>query len=384
MESENNVWGKLAPKYKNKKPRKILSLDGGGIRGLITARALIKLEKIIQEHSNETRLCDYFDYIGGTSTGAIIASALSIGMSAEEVLSFYKDFGKKAFKKTSIFKRFKSLYEDGELERKMKEEFGVDRTLHPKDLENLLLIVTRNATTDSAWPISSNPIAKYNDTSRDDCNLDLPLWQIVRASTAAPVYFPEEVVELKKGRRFVFVDGGTTAYNNPAFLMYRMATLPEYGLGWDVGEKNLLVVSIGTGLLPAFGKTSDDPESNLIFDAKNTLGSVMSGAAVDQDLNCRSIGRCTFGHHMDNEIGDLIPRDAAGNRVSLDADTGKQFLYARYNFEVTREGLNSLGLHDVDVDNVNQLDSVDGMDDLERIGEAIGNQINADDFGSFL
>jgi uncharacterized protein len=52
----------------------------------------------------------------------------------------------------------------------------------------------RNVTTDSPWPVTNNPYAKYNARNRADRNLDLPLWQLVRASTAAPVYFPPEVV----------------------------------------------------------------------------------------------------------------------------------------------------------------------------------------------
>ena len=67
----------------------------------------------------------------------------------------------------------------------------------------------RNATTDSPWPISNNPYAKYNERSRLDCNLALPLWQLVRASTAAPTYFPPEVVVVGN-REFIFVDGGVT------------------------------------------------------------------------------------------------------------------------------------------------------------------------------
>src|SRR5687768_12266028 len=96
--------------------------------------------------------------------------------------------------------------------------------------------------TDSPWPVSNNPLAKYNQKyredgsrPRDDCNLDLPLWQLVRASTAAPVFFPPEVVKLGK-REFVFVDGGITMYNNPTFQAFLMATVEPYKMGWPAGE----------------------------------------------------------------------------------------------------------------------------------------------------
>ena len=85
---------------------------------------------------------------------------------------------------------------------------GKDTTLGSEHLKTLLLIVVRNATTDSPWPVSNNPNALFNDPSRADNNLAIPLWQLVRASTAAPVYFPPEVVTLGE-QRFVFVDRGT-------------------------------------------------------------------------------------------------------------------------------------------------------------------------------
>src|SRR5919112_596473 len=107
----------------------------------------------------------------------------------------------------------------------------------------------------------------FNDTTRTDCNLAIPLWQLVRASTAAPVYFPPEVVSWDPGdpaKSFVFVDGGTTAYNNPAFLLFRMAIEPAYRLGWQTGEQRLLVVSVGTGSAPAVGDNAEDPSTNVV------------------------------------------------------------------------------------------------------------------------
>ena len=382
-------WGHLTDRYATEQPRKILALDGGGIRGLMTARVLLRLETLLKDRvaggSSEFRLCQYFDYIGGTSTGAIIAAALARGMSADELLTFYEDFGKQAFTKRNIFARWKSLYENGELEKKLKEVFGADTQLYPKDLQTLLLVVTRNATTDSAWPISSNPDALYNNPNESYCNLQIPLYQIVRASTAAPVFFPPEVVKVdKSGEEYVFVDGGTTPYNNPAFLMYRMATEPAYRLNWKTGEDKMLIVSLGTGSAPVLGNDAEDPESNLAAAAANTLSAVMAQAQVDQDMNCRTIGRCSHGDVLDGEVGDLIPRHHNGERIPLDQDQGRNFLYLRYNAELSREGLDKLGLNDVDPKEVSKLDSTDGMPDLKRIGDEVAKQIRLEDFGSFV
>jgi len=84
-----------------------------------------------------------------------------------------------------------------------------------------------HVSTDSPWPVSNNPGAKYNARDRKDCNLDLPLWQL-SARARAPVYF-RRVVTVGQ-HRFVFVDGGVTMYNNPALILFVMATLEPYKL----------------------------------------------------------------------------------------------------------------------------------------------------------
>ena len=84
------------------------------------------------------------------------------------------------------------------------------------------------------------------------------------------------------------------------------------------------------------------------------------------------------------EVGDLIPRYGNGKRIPLDQDQGRNFLYLRYNAELTREGLDKLGLNDVDPKEVSKLDSTDGMPDLKRIGDELAKQIRLEDFGSFV
>ena len=387
-----DLWGPLAERYCQGRPRRVLALDGGGIRGLLTLQVLQRIEDLLRgarAAGPEFRLSDFFDVIAGTSTGAIIAAALARGMTVAEVLTFYRDFGREVFSKRSMFERWKSLYENGPLQTKLQGVFGTSTTLEASNLKCLLLVVTRNATTDSAWPILSNPCAKYNDPTRPDCNLRIPLWQVVRASTAAPVFFPPEVLAWDPSdatKSFVFVDGGTTAYNNPAFLAARMVTEPAYRLGWDRGEDRLLVVSIGTGVAPVVGADATNPEENLIRSVSQTLSALMSQAAFDQDLNCRTIGRCTYGRPLDREVGDLVPRDPDGKGIPipLTKNLGKAFLYARYNAELTATGLREMGLPDVDPAQVSKLDSVAAMGDLERIGHAVAEEVRLEHFGPFV
>ena len=383
-----DAWGPLAGRYQRSGPRRLLALDGGGMRGLITLGVLEALEAKLRQRAGGSpafRLCHFFDLIAGTSTGAIIAAGLARGMSVAEVLEFYQGFGQAVFTKRSIFERWKSLYEDGALQRKLQEAFGSETTLEPEHLQCLLLVVTRNATTDSVWPIFSNPWSKYNHRDRKDCNLRIPLWKIVRASTAAPVFFPPETIAWDKddpAKKFVFVDGGTTAYNNPAFLLYRMAVEPAFGLAWPNGEQNLLLVSIGTGSTPEMGQTSDDPERNVVAAVKQTLSALMNQAAFDQDLSCRTIGRCVAGQPLDRELGDLIPRTPGGARRPLAENLGRAFLYARYDAGLTAEGLASLGCGHIAPAAVSALDSVEAMNELQQIGRAVAERhVNLDDFG---
>jgi predicted acylesterase/phospholipase RssA len=364
-------WGKLAERYSEERPRRILALDGGGIRGVITLRVLKQLEELLDQP-----LADYFDLIGGTSTGAIIATGLARGMSVDEISSFYEEFGSTAFARRKIWERWQTLYGDGKLAKTLRATFGENTDLGPDNLSCLLTVVTRNATTDSAWPISSNPDAKYNAIHRDNCNLRIPLWQLVRASTAAPVYFSPEVVNIGKDS-FVFVDGGTTAYNNPAFLLFKMATEPAYRLNWPRGERKLLIVSVGTGAGPVEGDSAEDPGTNVLEAALNTLSALMSQASVDQDVSCRIVGRCTYGGFLDRELDRLVSDDPPTS------DTGRAFLYVRYNVALTPDGLTELGVGDLDAARLRKMDRVDNIPDLTLVGDALAKHVDLAHFGAF-
>jgi hypothetical protein len=376
-----DAWGHLAARYETARPRRILTLDGGGIRGILTLHVLAEIEKQLAAMSANPeafRLCDFFDYIAGTSTGAIIAAGLARGMSTEELIAFYMAIGPQMFQKDLLLRRLQHIYKADPLAAQLKGAFGVDTCLYPEDLKCLLLMVTRNVTTDSPWPITSMPDAKYNERARPDCNLQIPLWRLVRASTAAPIFFPPEIIEWEAGnpqKSFVFVDGGMTPYNNPSFLCFRMATAPEYRLGWKTGEDRLMIVSVGTGASVSLGPDAFAAEANIATTAFGIPGALMSAASVDQDISCRTVGRCVYGAVIDRELGDMVPRDAIGP-LSLETNLGRAFVYARYNADLSREGLTKLGLPDVDPRAVQKLDAVDAIGDLARVGEAAARAVD--------
>jgi uncharacterized protein len=232
-----------------------------------------------------------------------------------------------------------------------------------------------NRSTDSPWPISNNPYARYNEQNRPDCNLRIPLYQLVRASTAAPAYFRPETLQWDPKdaeKTFVFVDGGVTPYNNPSFLMYRMATQKPYGLNWKTGEKQLLIVSVGTGSAPSPGAYN-----NLLDTLKELPNNLMYAMQVDQDINCRTVGRCIFGAPIDRELGDMIPLNNDNEMLGLDSDANRHFSYVRYNANLSEEGLKDMGLAHIDSDEVRQMDSVEYIDKLREVGKKTGElQVN--------
>jgi patatin-like phospholipase/acyl hydrolase len=363
-------------------PKKILSCDGGGILGLMSVEILAQIERGLREETGNPELVlgDWFDFACGTSTGAIIAACISCGMSVDAIRAFYVESGQEMFDKASLFKRLRYSYNDEPLAQKLQQELDValgypqpvgrrkpKATLGDDNLKTLLMMVMRNHSTDSPWPISNNPHGKYNAPDRADCNLKLPLWQLVRASTAAPTFFPPEVVTLgdegKDAYSFVFVDGGVTTYNNPAFLAYQMATAQPYGIGWKTGVDDLLIVSIGTGRSPNERPDLEGDDLWLLDHAKNIPSALMNAAADGWDMSCRVIGECRFGAEVDREFGNLQVRKSDWGK-----DGSKHFSYLRYDPDVTQAGLRRLKLPKVDPAAMRQMDSTDHIPDIQRVG----------------
>ena len=376
----------LVSRIQSPGPKKILACDGGGILGLISVEVLARIESILRERQPPEKredfvLADYFDYFAGTSTGALLAGCLALGMSVDRIRKFYIDSGREMFDKAGLLERLHYKYDDDKLSLKLKQEVGEDTRLGSDKLRSLLTIVMRNATTDSPWPLSNNPGAMYNRRTRDDgtlrenCNLDLPLWQLLRASTAAPTFFPPEVIKVGD-QTFVFVDGGVTTYNNPAFLAFTMATLDRYEVNWATGEDKLLVVSVGTGNAAKANADLKPGQMHLLYQAGNIPSALMYAAQNQQDLLCRMFGKCLAGDALDRELGDMI-----GSKGPV---SPKLFTYLRYDADVSRDGLDKLNLPKVDPDHVQLMDSTKHIDEIQTVGKALGNiKVKPEHFASF-
>jgi patatin-like phospholipase/acyl hydrolase len=350
----------------NEEMKRILTLDGGGIRGVFTLEVLSRMQQLLRQHygSPDMVLADHFDFFAGTSTGAIIATCLCWGMTVEKILEFYVQYGKTMFRPVPWYKPIKrflvSRYQAKPLSQLLQRIFSEDgegqvpALLDSARLRKLLLVVVRNDTTGSAWPVTNNPNAKFNHCSLPDCNLKIPLWKLVRASTAAPVYFDPEVIELG-GISSIFVDGSVTPYNNPSLIALLSAVLPCYGLNWSTGPENIRLISVGTMRFSS-GLTKQAKQLWVGYHAAQIPASLIQGIAWQQDYLCRCMGDCIFGDALDAEIGSMIGVELPGRRW---------FSYVRYNQSYKSEKMKQMLQKNA---RLSKLDAVDEIEPLRKIG----------------
>src|SRR4051812_39696541 len=206
---------------------RVLSIDGGGIRGLIPAIVLTEVER-----RSGRRVWEMFDLIAGTSTGGILACALCAPdpLPASEVVKLYEDEGPDIFSR-SLFQRIRSA--DGLLDEKY-DDAALDRALE-RFLQQKLLSQTKPDIIVPAYDTNEPGPYFFKTTdakaSPDD---DFPLDVVARATSAAPTYF--EPVDSKKK---ALVDGGVFAAN-PAMCAVAEALN-------TVAPKDVVLVSLGTG-----------------------------------------------------------------------------------------------------------------------------------------
>jgi patatin-like phospholipase/acyl hydrolase len=317
-------------------PKRILALDGGGIRGALTLGYLQRIEDILRkQHGDEKsfRLSQYFDLIGGTSTGSIIAACLAIGMSVNEIKTMYMNLGDKIFaKKYKWWKIFeiddliKASYNSKPLEEELQNVFGSDTTLASDRILTGLCIVAKRADTNSVWPLINHPDGKYYD-SVDGRNKDILLWKAVRASAAAPTYFLPQIIDVGGGlSEAAFVDGGVSMANNPSLQLLMVATMNGFPFKWKWGEDNLMIVSVGTGM-GRWKKIPADVKKNTLLNWASQLPDMlMQDASWQNQMLMQWLSNSPTAWEIDQEIGKL-DTDSMGS-----SKKGKGLIsYLRYN-----------------------------------------------------
>jgi uncharacterized protein len=346
-------------------PKRLLTLDGGGVRGAITVAFLEKIEAMVRErHGRDKKLCDYFDLIGGTSTGSIIAGALALGMTVAEVKKFYFDLAPLAFKRQSWgIPYLHALFDARSLRREIVNVVG-DRLLSTPDLLTGFGMVAKRMDTGSPWILTNNPGAPFWEDGPKGSyvgNKRFPMATLVRASTAAPRYFDPEIIEINKVERELpsivakpfalpaplrvltalvartiggrvdkidpnthglFVDGGVSPHNNPTLAMFHHVTLRPFNICWPLGPDKLTVVSIGTGTYRPRLSYDDLGFGRFAKLAFHSLMSLMSDSQMLVLALMQFMGECPAPWPINAEIGTLANEIPRG---------GKAFRFLRYD-----------------------------------------------------
>jgi hypothetical protein len=357
-------------------PKRILTLDGGGIRGVFTLQILAKIEELFRKERNKPDLVlgDVFDLIAGTSTGAIIATFLKWGLPVSEIDKLYADRASEMFARERWYRRWKSKFRAAAIANFFRETFfddGKEALFGSKRLGKYLLLVMRNASTGSPWPLCNNPEAKFMCRTREDCNLDIPVWKLLRASTAAPYYFPPEAIVLGD-KEFLFVDGGLTSYNNPSVIAVMMATLPQYRLAWRATRQDLHAISVGTGGVRAKLPPKVAGKIHVLDQLMYLAPAMLDSVCFDQDRLCRIMGDLVNGDELVSRDGRrILPAEELDtevgwlNQPSLFNQAEQKFTYVRYDrpFNVTPQEARQIVKGQTEMDNLKLLPY------LKRAGE---------------
>ncbi len=234
----------------------ILSLDGGGVKGILSGLILRYLEEKIQEKEGKNiRLSDYFDFMAGTSTGGLLISGLLVPnaegrpkYTTQEVLDFYLKESKRIFSRSSKY-RFKSMggllndkFDSKTLEEVLKHYLG---EVYLNELLKPCLLTT--------YDIINRKALFFNSVKAKGDISNFKIRDIIRAASAAPSYFEPARIKSVFGTPYTLIDGGVFA-SNPGMCAYAEARSLDFAHIFNnpekptyPGVKDMLFISIGTG-----------------------------------------------------------------------------------------------------------------------------------------
>ncbi|MAL97677.1 MAG: hypothetical protein CL583_04410 [Alteromonadaceae bacterium] len=302
---------------------RIISIDGGGIRGLI---ATILLQRLTQTPGLE-RLLDTTDLIAGTSTGGLVALGLAHGIELQQLRALYIDKGPAIFDDswwddlTDLGKFAGADYSTQPLRRELKRLFG---TVELGQLSKHVLITTFDLDNERPERRTWKPKLFHNFVGPGDDRqaraADVGLY-----TSAAPTYFP--AVD-------GFVDGGVYA-NNPSMCAIAQALDERYQPTPALGDIQVLSLSTGNILQYVKGRNVDWGYTQWL---KPLVNLILEGTTSITDYQCRQLLRSRY-HRVDPEF-------PPGVRVSLDAVNKIDYMVAfaeQYPLEDTADWLRESG-----------------------------------------
>lgn len=272
--------------------KKILSIDGGGIRGIVPGQVLVALETKLQQKTKnpDAKVSDFFDFFAGTSTGGILTCVLlcpskdnpkTARFSAKDAVELYIENGDKIFDATV---RHKIMTFDGILGAKYEKE-GIEGCLL-KYFGDLKLSQLLKPCIITSYDIERRQTKFF-------AQQDFDLWgdmanflvkDVCRATSAAPTYFETELVKSVTGVSYACVDGGMFA-NNPALCAYSEVRNAK----GSPTSNDMFVVSLGTGSQEKPYPYKDAKDWGAIGWVKPVLDIMMSGASEVADFQMQKM-----------------------------------------------------------------------------------------------
>lgn len=354
-------------------PKRILALDGGGVRGVLAIAVLERIEAMLRDRLGgdpNFRLCHYFDLIGGTSTGSIIAGPLALGWLSADIKDLYFKLAPKVFRGSWLRGGFiRAKFDGNRLLEVLASQIG-DVRLGSDALKTGIAIISRRVDTDSNWVVFNNPKSAFYEAVRgprgvSTANKDYRLCDLIRASTAAPYYFQPQRIRIGPHEEGLFIDGGLTLHNNPSLQLVLLAALKGYHFDWPLAPDKLLVISVGTGAWRRVGQTEDLDRLLSIVKTTEALASTIATSENIVETVMQWISKPQAPHSINSEIKDM-QGDVLG---------GKPFIsYQRYNAMLTRQWLSDELGKDVPEKRVRRLwEMADPgiMDDVYEIGRLV-------------
>lgn len=281
--------------------RRILTIDGGGVRGIIPAILLASLERTTGQPARET-----FDFAAGTSTGAVIAAGIAAGIPAARLATLYEERAPEVFRRTPILSGLRrllrgDLYDTTTLHALIRDELGAaarDWCLNDAPID--LLVTAKRLADGMPWYF-------VRDTPANSCRAGrVRLADSVTASAAAPTYFqPWDVEGIGE-----LIDGGIGVAGNPVY----QACVEAFHYTDRYEPASTLVVSLGTGRFPGRSRPS------WLWPWVGWLLSELLRSPAEQqtELVHRHWPETAF-HRIDVELGRDIGLDAIDRVVELRA-----------------------------------------------------------------
>lgn len=392
---------RLATFFSEPRPtRRILALDGGGVRGFLTIEILQQLETELRRRSGDPnyKLAQYFDLIGGTSTGSIIATGLALGWSVADVWAAYELIVPRIFSKATGVGLFSPRFKNKPLADAF-QQFYEERALESPDLDTGLAIFAKRMDRGSAWMLVNNPGWVYYDNKeaieKHAPNHTFKLRSIVQASAAAPHYFRGVKMKIdnvadKKRLDAHFVDGGVAGLNNPALELLTMVRDPAYGFNWDLGADKLYLLSVGTGWIRsidrAVGIIPRLAEGLFIKQTVNALRGMINDVSLQQVAYLQGLARTDLPWYINSEkeyqIGSpylilngqpLLHYQRVDVRLEEEMDRGGAVLPECPSALIRRT------LKRSEISGLNEITNADGanLNLLKELGEAAGKRFIA-------